>query len=59
MPYHALESAENMLVCAAGHIISVNGLVAWEPGMATEKFLWLWKENGEFYCLGKASPIFS
>ena len=38
MPYHALESAENMPVCATGHIISGNGLVDWEPGKATEKF---------------------
>lgn len=58
-PYHALESAENILVCAAGHMISGNGLGDWERGMATEKFdgprrsCNYEKRMGNFIVLGK------
>lgn len=56
---HTLESAESMLVCAAGSIVFGNGQVAWEPGMATEKFdgpgrtCTYEKRMGNFIILGK------
>lgn len=37
MPFHVLESAESILACATGQIISGNGLVDWEPGITTDK----------------------
>lgn len=59
MPYAAPGSDENMLVCVAGHIIPGDGLVNWEPRMATEKFdgpertCSYEKRMGNFIVLGK------